>query len=85
MIIGGMVNHSFGNEGRDNYGRNANPQLFKIKVIVVVFWVGNGIAGSDGLRGRDMIIKPAMFIVGDDQDAAVVLVGRNARAMGRRP
>src|SRR5437868_2814308 len=75
-----MVDNSPGNEGRYNDSRYTNAKLLKIKVIVVVFWISNRIAGSHGLGRTNMIIKSAMFVVGDNENA-VCPVGRVADSL----
>src|SRR5689334_12597876 len=69
MIVNSVIDDTPGNQRRDDEGRNAHPQLRKVEVVAVIFRVGDWVAGSDGARRRYMVIKTAMFVVGDDQHA----------------
>src|SRR5579872_4743234 len=70
VIVDGMVNGGSGDQRRDDDSRHAHSQLCKVEAVATVFWIGRCITGSDGLWRRYVVIKSAVFVVGDDQDAA---------------
>src|SRR6266566_3641240 len=67
VIVTGGVNESFGDKWRYDHSRHPHTQLSKIKVVEVVCWIGCGISGSNGLRWGNMVIKPSMLIVCEEQ------------------
>ncbi len=69
MIVDRVIDDSARNKWGDDDSRYAHAQLCEIKSIAVIFWVGRFISWGYGLWRRDMVIKAAVFVICDDEQA----------------
>jgi hypothetical protein len=71
MVIHRVVHQVRRDQWRNHDGWDTNAELFEIKAVMIIVFVGDGIAGTDSGRWVDVVIEAALLIVGKKKNAVV--------------
>lgn len=71
VIIKAMVNAVARNEGRNNHGRDTWSVLVECESVLIDSEDLRGVSWCDGPRWSDVIVKSAIFLPSDDQQAGI--------------